>query len=365
MLPIAVDRPAGSAARAARSEADARGVAVVLIVAAWSGPSVFPTIGFVGYGRPSHPIEASNAVKSWIAKLWPAKLWLARGAWIALPVTAGTTVDRALRSWDAAPRVVALAVVCVTWTAGAIALFTPRPRSFTVLRIVAPAAALATAIAGFSATDNDFGILDAFSIAHALAAAIVVLGAEVATICADGASYGNEQRLPLRLPPQFRVVVVPTAALVVIGVGGGVPLLVADERWLAGAGAAVIGLPGAWFAARSLAALERRFVVLVPAGIVVADALTLVDPVLFPREHVVRLAATERPPGLPDATPGVLDLRLGAPGALELVTDEPAPIPCRDGRNGTKTVHADHVIWSPVKTAVVLDGWRAAHRVHS
>lgn len=288
------------------------------------------------------------------------KVWIARGAWIVLPVTAGTTVDDALQRWNGAPRVVALMLVSVLWTAGALALFTPRPRSFTVLRVVAPGAALATAIAGGVRFDDAAGFdgFAALSMTHALATAIAVLGADVAAGCTDGASYGNERRLPLRLPPQFRAVVVPATVLVVLGVGAGVPLLFAAERWWAGAGVAVVGLPSAALAARALAGLERRFVVLVPAGIVVSDALTLVDPVLFPRDHVVGIAPTDRAPGLPDASPGILDLRLGASGALELVTDEPAPIPCRDGRHRTKTVRANRVIWSPLRPAAVLDEWR-------
>ena len=67
--------------------------------------------------------------------------------------------------------------------------------------------------------------------------------------------------------------------------------------------------------------LSRRWVVLVPAGIVIADPLTLTDPVLFVRERVMGIGPADpgrRPPA--DA----LDLRLGAVlgSCALLLTDE-------------------------------------------
>ena len=65
--------------------------------------------------------------------------------------------------------------------------------------------------------------------------------------------------------------------------------------------------------------LSRRWAVLVPAGFVVVDPLTLADPVLFLREHVRHLAP-EPPAAAPD---GVLDLRLGAgAGSVSVRFDE-------------------------------------------
>jgi hypothetical protein len=187
-----------------------------------------------------------------------------------------------------------------------------------------------------------------------------VLGPNVNDRCTDGASYGNERRVPLRLPPHFAVVVVPlTAALVCAGVAAG-PLLLADRRWVPGAIALGVGAPVVVAALRSLATLERRFIVLVPAGLVIADALVLVDPVLFPREHVLAVRpADDADRGAPDAVGGSIDLRLGARDALELFTDEPAPVPCRDGRSGTRTIDTLRVVFAPLDCALLLREWDA------
>jgi len=55
--------------------------------------------------------------------------------------------------------------------------------------------------------------------------------------------------------------------------------------------------------------LSRRWLVLVPAGVVVVDSMTLAEPVLFVRRHVRGLRPSEPAANIPD---DVLDLRLGA-----------------------------------------------------
>ncbi len=97
-----------------------------------------------------------------------------------------------------------------------------------------------------------------------------------------------------------------------------------------------MGLPAATIAARALHGLTARFVVLVPAGIVVLDRLTLADPVLFTREHVrgIRALPTARAPR------DVLDLRLGATaGGMSLTLDEDADLmrAARGRRGGAMT----------------------------
>ncbi len=282
-------------------------------------------------------------------------LWLARGVWVLLPITAGGAIEAAIDGWSIAPRTVAAILVLSTWTMVAVALLVPRPRSFTLLRIGAPAIAGAT-IAAMTSTDVLFAVVAG---GHSIIAAVLTLSGPVALACTDGASYGDEQRHPLRLPPHFILLVVPaTVVLLTASVAAG-PLLLADGRWPAGAPVTIIGVLFAFVLVRSLANLERRFVVLVPAGIVVSDSLTLVDPVLLPREHVRSLRrAVDTTRGLPAARPGVLDLRLGTANALELVTDEAAPIPCRDGRRLTRTIVTERLLFAPLRPAALLAAWQ-------
>ena len=79
---------------------------------------------------------------------------------------------------------------------------------------------------------------------------------------------------------------------------------------------AVVGVPAAAIASRALHGLARRWVVFVPAGLVLHDLHAMVDPVLFPRSSIRRLGPAPTDPGdAVDLTQRALGLAL----ELELV----------------------------------------------
>jgi len=134
----------------------------------------------------------------------------------------------------------------------------------------------------------------------------------------------------------------PAARLVAVaGVAAG-PLLLADGQVLWGCVALVLGVPLAALAARALHGLSRRWLVLVPAGVVVVDPMALADNVLFPREHVqaLRALSADEPPG------NALDLRLGATlGSVLLRFDEPAELTrAVRARRGGDTIDAPGLV---------------------
>src|SRR6266545_3981532 len=69
---------------------------------------------------------------------------------------------------------------------------------------------------------------------------------------------------------------------------------------------------------------SRRWAVLVPAGLVLVDPMTLPDPVLFLRERIESLRAMQRREPVPASA---LDLRLGARGGSATMTlDRPTDL---------------------------------------
>ena len=157
-----------------------------------------------------------------------------------------------------------------------------------------------------------------------LAAQVLVSLPALAFAAVNATAYGDESRFPLRVPPGLFLAPLPLARLLLGAAVATGPLLLADRRWVGGVVAVVVGLAVALFTARALHGLSCRFAVLVPAGFVVVDPLTLSDPVLFPRERIVALAATGPAPPAGD---DVLDLRLGASlGSLALTFDRPAEV---------------------------------------
>jgi hypothetical protein len=281
--------------------------------------------------------------------LW---LWCARLSWALLPLTAGAELTDALDEWSTAPATVATVLLWSAWVGGLVALLAPRPWGLTLLRVVAPAAMLTTIFAA-SATS---AALAALAIASASIAAVLALSPPVARACANALAYGDEQRFPLRVPLPLLVAPVPVAvALVALGVVAG-PLLLADGRLVLGGLAVLVGVPLAAFLARALHALSRRWLVFVPAGVVIVDPLTLMDPVLLRREQVRDISAGERGPRLDEA----LDLRLGSRAhSLTIGLQEAVTFGRRVGRVDGALVDADIVLVAPTRIPALLETARS------
>ena len=287
-------------------------------------------------------------------------LWLVRVAWASLPITAGPAAAAALEDWSAPPRTLAEALLWAAWAIALVALFAPRPLGLTVVRVVAPSfVVLAVVVLVTGAADaREAGVAVAATL---LAGTLAVASPSLSLACANGAAYGDERRYPFRIPPVLWLGMLPSAPLLVAtGVAAG-PLLLADARVGVGAAALVVGLPVAAFAARSLHSLSRRWAVLVPAGLVLVDPLTLPDPVLFVRERIESLRVMQRGEPVP---PGALDLRLGARrGSMALTLDRPTEfLQARRGRRGSVAVQTTDIRFAPIDAHGLLAS-AAARRI--
>lgn len=252
-------------------------------------------------------VSSRGAVYAGQTKAMSPKMWLLRAAWVTLPLTGGAAASDAIADFADAPRIVAAALLFAAWGMGAVAVLAPHPIGLTLLRAVAPAF-VALAVAARVAGDTD-GLAGWGAIAVTLVVMVLVSSAAIARAAANGIAYGDEDRFPLRVPPALFLGPLPIArALVVGGVAAG-PLLLADEQVIAGVVALGLGVPAAAIAARALHALSRRWLVVVPAGVVVVDPMTLSEPVLFVRRQVRSLRPLAADAPVPD---GAVDLRLGA-----------------------------------------------------
>jgi len=274
-------------------------------------------------------------------------LWCARLFWVLLPLSAGTALNDALSGWSVAPARVAAVLLWTAWALGLVALLAPRPWGLTALRVVAPAAVIVAflSIGGTSAASATLGV------SSSVVAAAFALSSSVAQASGNAMAYGDEIRFPLRVPLSLFVGPVPLA-VVLIGAGVSVgPLLVAARHYIAGAVVTVAGIAIAVVLVRSLHSLALRWVVLVPAGLVVVDPLSLADPVLMRREQILGVKQSRR--AVTDA--GGLDLRLGTlPGTIELSLREPQSFARRRGRRDSELRDADVVLVSTVRANALV-----------
>ncbi len=269
----------------------------------------------------------------------PLALWLLRAAWVTLPLTAGPAASSSLATWSDGPRVAGAALLWIAWGAGLLAALAPRPVTLTVIRAIAPAfvvGAVLVAIDGHAST-----VATVAATVATLVCSVLVSGHDLASAAANAIAYGNEQRYPLRVPPALFLGPIPGARLLVAAGVVAPVLLLADGEIVVGIASLLVGAGVVYVLGRSLDALSRRWAVLVPAGFVVVDRLTLADPVLFLREHVRHLA-----PEPPTAAPeGALDLRLGAgAGSVSAGFDEVVDLTrAARGRHGGAVVTTDEI----------------------
>jgi hypothetical protein len=297
---------------------------------------------------PADAPRASRPLRARIAALAQSP-WPARVTWLVLPLAAGPALGDALAEGVADDRpvqIVASAGAWLVWVAVLVATLVPTTVSLTALRIAAPAAVLASLAALVTVGATAAAVL---GLAASLVAGLAALAPETAEAFVDGSAYGQERRLPLRVPAALlagpaELAWLATVAGVVVG-----PLALAAGRWVVGVLALAAGLPAAWWGARVLHSLARRWLVFVPNGVVVHDPLTLSEPVLLPRTIV-------RPLGPAPAGSDALDLTGGASGlALEVRLTEPVTlVPVARGRRPAEMTDVDALLVTPSRPGRVL-----------
>ncbi|MDQ3573504.1 MAG: hypothetical protein M3404_01030 [Actinomycetota bacterium] len=264
-----------------------------------------------------------------------------------LPFTVGPVLAAALDDRSRPVQIVASVALWGVWALVLLATLAPHPLGLTALRSAAPAALVAAGVAAGGGHGSSLPM--AISLATAGLATVVVFLPETGALFVNGPAYPNERRLPLRVPGPLVVGIVPGAWALAVGAPAAGLLLLAAGQWVPGAIVLALGIPVAAALYRSLHALSRRWVVFVPAGMVLHDPLALTDPVLFHRQEIEALRPA--PAGSES-----LDLSQGAPGlALELVLREEATLMLAQPRNRPgRSVTVDRLLFTPTRPGAVL-----------
>ena len=273
--------------------------------------------------------------------------WTLRAAWAILPLVAGPALAAALDPTSGPVRTAASVALWALWAATLLATVVLGPPTLTFVRIVAPAAPLAAAWA--AATGRPSVPAAAAGLLGTGAAATLAMAPTIGRAFVNAPAYPNERRHLLRLPAALVLGLVPAAWAVAVAVPTAAMLLAAAGQGFAATAALVFGGPAAVVAVRALHPLTQRWLVLVPAGIVLKDPLALTEPVLF-RSQVVE-ALRPAPAGTDS-----LDLTLGAGGlALELVLTEKVPLTLVRAKERTGEAGASaRLLVTPTRPGAVL-----------
>ncbi|MCY3576066.1 MAG: hypothetical protein OXH53_02015 [bacterium] len=241
--------------------------------------------------------------------VWAVRVW-----WAALPFTAGPVLADGLYETSAAWRSTASVGLWVLWAGVLVGSLLVHPVTLVLVRLAGLSAVAALMWAGLGGADwGEVALIAAIT----GAVAAVCLSAPVGQVFVNGISYGDEVRLLLRPPTVLLAGPLPAAAVITVGGLVSGPLLLATERWVLGGVVTAAGGAVAVLGGRSLYSLTRRWLVFVPAGVVLHDHLAVEDPVLLRRRVVTAIGPAQQGSGAFDLTQGAAGL------ILELTAKQP------------------------------------------
>ncbi len=217
-------------------------------------------------------------------------------AWVALALSSPwqTIADDLSRSvaW------VVLTWGWFLWTGVGASLLVPSPISLTIMRTVVPLSVVVSVVAS-----------QPLAVFCSVVALIVCASPVFVDAMVQGGAYGDETRFALRTPLPYVMPAVVAWLLYTAALIGG-SLLLAAHQYIVGAVLTAIGILLSRTIPRRLHRLARRWLVLVPVGIVVHDHLVLHETIMAPSRKISSVTRTSDVGEAADLTGGVAGDRL-------------------------------------------------------
>ena len=211
-----------------------------------------------------------------------SSLWTLRVLVVALAASMTVAIGNAADSRSAAAAPVATILWGLVTMVLVIALVVPGPLALTVLRMLAPATVPAAVTALVLGAGALWGTI---AIVTSVLTSMVALSAEAAEALVQGSAYGREYRLPLRTPAMLLIPILLVWSVWCTVLLSAI-LELGAEQWIIGVVLAVLAGALGWLLARRLHLFSRRWLVVVPAGIVVHDSVTLGETFMVQRGNV-------------------------------------------------------------------------------
>ena len=184
------------------------------------------------------------------------------------------------------------------WTGVGASLLVPSPMSLTIVRIVVPLSVVVSIVAS-----------QPLAVFCSVVAFIVCASPVFVDAMVQGGAYGDEARFALRTPLPYVVPAVIAWLLYTAALIGG-SLFLATHQYVVGAALVALGV----FLSRSipqrLHRLARRWLVLVPVGIVVHDHLVLHETIMAHTDKILSVTRASEVGEAADLTGGVIGDRL-------------------------------------------------------
>ncbi len=274
--------------------------------------------------------------------------WVLRLGWVAVLVLGDPAIDSATSERSDLVQAVAEYGAGIAWLLGVCAMAIPAVTSLTATRTLVPLSISAAILALVFGADSTQGW--AFAGIAALTT-IVAFSGELGRPFVQASAYGEEDRYLLRPPSGYAVASGLAWLLWAAAIFGG-SLLLATKQWIVGGSLALIALGGTGLLWPRWHRLSQRWLVIVPAGLVIHDQLVLAETVMLRRSEIAALH-------LAPADTTAADLTGPASGhAIEIVTHESvtAILAASAQEPGGKAIHLTACLVSPSRPGHALHG---------
>ncbi len=234
-------------------------------------------------------------------------VWVLRTSWVALLLSSPWHVAA---HHSTSVNIVLIAGGWILGSAGLLSSLALTAVGLTVVRLVTlPMVVLVASQLSYGVADDNATFSMTVSLVAVACAAVLACTPSIATAMVQAGAYGDESRFPLRTPVPY----VAPAALVHVGYTTAVvagPLLLAARSYLAGVIVTVVAIAASFKVPRRLHQLSRRWLVIVPAGVVVHDHMVLAETFMVRRANLADVRPSDAPGDEADLTGGVVGRRL-------------------------------------------------------
>lgn len=220
-------------------------------------------------------------------------LWATRVSWVVATVLVTLAINSAARGRISLAETVASTSWWIVAGAVMVALVVCGPIGLTVARMFVPCAIPTTVVALALGASAPTGVA---ALAVATLVTLCAFMAETGEACVQVSAYGDERRLPLRVPAAMQIPIALTWLFWVGTTLTGV-LMLAAERLVIGIVLVVVAGLLTWLIFQRLHRFSCRWLVSVPAGVVIHDPVVLGETLMVLRPNVLHarlaLAGTE------------------------------------------------------------------------
>ena len=264
----------------------------------------------------------------------------------------GAEVGGLLDDRSDAVQITGTALAWAVWGVVVIASYISHPITLTVLRIGIP---VVTGFMIFVAVTQGFSGSQIISAAVSVAVLLLSFSAEIGGIYVQASAYGDEKRFALR-PPVVLVAPILLSTMVADLSIIALPLLVAARNWTVAAVALVSLYLSVRYLLPRIHLLSRRWLVFVPAGVVVHDEIVLSINLMIKKQDLAQVQLARDNSAAADLSA----LTWGVP--LEFSFNKPLDVALSSigakHLNSVSAIHATSIIIAPSRPGAVLTAYK-------